>query len=227
MKTLPFPQSFLLGFFLLANASFAADTSAPSESQREHRPETSRHRNFSMRRAPLFRALDTDRDGVLSPAELDGAAGALKRLDRNGDGKVEARELGGMSAEDGPAGPGQELGRRKCPEPGARSFRHRPRGRGFHGPMPGPHGEGRGFHGPIPGPHGEGRGFYGPMPGPHGEGRGFHGPMPGPHGEGRGFHGPMPGPHGEGRGFHGPMPGPHGEGRGFHGPDPERQRARE
>ena len=43
---------------------------------------------------PLARALDTDRNGEISAAEIQGAAGALKSLDRNGDGKLTGGEIG-------------------------------------------------------------------------------------------------------------------------------------
>jgi len=49
--------------------------------------------------AALMRALDTDRDGELSKAELAAASKTLGKLDRNGDGKLSRYELvGGASA---------------------------------------------------------------------------------------------------------------------------------
>jgi Ca2+-binding EF-hand superfamily protein len=42
---------------------------------------------------PLMRALDVDRDGVLSEAELAEAVDALKTLDANGDGQLSAEEF--------------------------------------------------------------------------------------------------------------------------------------
>jgi Ca2+-binding EF-hand superfamily protein len=42
---------------------------------------------------PLIRALDTDKNGELSDDEIANAAEALKKLDRNGDGKLDMQEL--------------------------------------------------------------------------------------------------------------------------------------
>ena len=55
----------------------------------------------------VFRALDKDNDGVLSPPELAGAADALKTLDKNGDGLLNEQELRPMR---GPGGPGRRGG---------------------------------------------------------------------------------------------------------------------
>ncbi|HEU0121256.1 MAG TPA: EF-hand domain-containing protein [Bryobacteraceae bacterium] len=59
-----------------------------------------------MRPSPLLAALDADRDGTLSAAELAGAPKAILTLDKNGDGAVSAEELhsnGGQRR--GPGGP--------------------------------------------------------------------------------------------------------------------------
>ena len=42
---------------------------------------------------PLATALDTDRDGTVSEAELESAARSLRLLDRNGDGRLSPDEL--------------------------------------------------------------------------------------------------------------------------------------
>jgi len=60
-----------------------------------------------MRFDRILAALNTDGDNVISAAELDNAAAALKKLDKNGDGKLTEDELrpnfeGGR----GPGGPG-------------------------------------------------------------------------------------------------------------------------
>ncbi len=52
--------------------------------------------------SPIMRALDTDRDRVLSPAELKNAATVLKRLDLNNDGSLTPDELRPQGGPDGP-----------------------------------------------------------------------------------------------------------------------------
>jgi EF hand len=55
---------------------------------------------------PIMAALDTDRDGELSPEEIRNAAAALKSLDHNNDGRLDRSELapdGGRP--EGPDGP--------------------------------------------------------------------------------------------------------------------------
>ena len=44
-------------------------------------------------RSPAFQALDADRDGTISAAELANAPASLKALDRNGDGKLTEDEV--------------------------------------------------------------------------------------------------------------------------------------
>lgn len=43
--------------------------------------------------SPIATALDADHDGVISAAELEAAPSALKRLDRNADGRIDQMEL--------------------------------------------------------------------------------------------------------------------------------------
>ncbi|MDB5319858.1 MAG: h [Phycisphaerales bacterium] len=55
---------------------------------------------------PLFLALDTDGDRELSAAEIANAAKSLRKLDRNGDGKITADELRPPRPEGGNPPPG-------------------------------------------------------------------------------------------------------------------------
>lgn len=61
----------------------------------------------------LFETLDKDRDGFLSPSEID-AAPSLRALDQSGDGLLSAEELRPSFARGGPGGgfPGGGRGRR-------------------------------------------------------------------------------------------------------------------
>ena len=52
----------------------------------------------------IFRALDQDQDGTLSPAELASSAASLKTLDKNHDGMLDPQETRPMRG--GPGGPG-------------------------------------------------------------------------------------------------------------------------
>ena len=71
-----------------------------------------------MVRSPAFQALDADRDGVVSAAELANAAASLKVLDKNGDGRLTEDEVrpqmggrvgrGGRGARGESTGPGAE-----------------------------------------------------------------------------------------------------------------------
>jgi hypothetical protein len=61
---------------------------------------------------PLFAALDTNHDGVIDSSEIDNAPAALRKLDKNGDGKLTMDELrpprpGGPGGPGGPEGPGE------------------------------------------------------------------------------------------------------------------------
>jgi hypothetical protein len=95
---------------------------------------------------PFIAALDADRDGEISAAELSNAAKALKKLDHNGDGVLDRSELEPRVG--GPEGFGDE---------------------GPGGPPPGGPGAGRRAMGrPRGGPDGTGGGGFG---GPGGAGR--------------------------------------------------------
>jgi len=70
---------------------------------------------------PVLAALDADKDGKISPAEIENAAAALKTLDKNGDGSLTEDEVrpsfggrggpGGRPGMQGRGGPGGFQGR--------------------------------------------------------------------------------------------------------------------
>ena len=74
---------------------------------------------------PIMMALDVDGDHEISAAEIEGAVVALKRLDKNGDGKLTQDEL--RPPRRGPGGPGE--GRRGEGRAGAGRPDGPPRGR--------------------------------------------------------------------------------------------------
>ena len=62
---------------------------------------------FGRPQNPLFLALDADKDGELSAEEIENAAAALKKLDKNGDGRLDRDELRPQFA--GPGGGAERL----------------------------------------------------------------------------------------------------------------------
>lgn len=65
---------------------------------------------------PLVATLDADGNGEISAEEITNAAAALKKLDKNGDGKLTRDEYMGMrGGPGGPGGPGGE-GRPRRPQ---------------------------------------------------------------------------------------------------------------
>jgi hypothetical protein len=76
---------------LLALCTLTANAQRPEGGGGEGRgPEG---RGGAMRISPLMQALDADKDGSISEAEMKNAAAALKALDKNGDGKLSPEEL--------------------------------------------------------------------------------------------------------------------------------------
>ncbi|MDA7906575.1 hypothetical protein N9B43_06705 [Mariniblastus sp.] len=72
-----------------------------------------------MQMMPVLAALDADKNGVISKSEINNAAAALRKLDKNGDGELDAEEMrptrseGGRSRGGAPeGGPGGERGER-------------------------------------------------------------------------------------------------------------------
>ena len=83
---------------------------------------------------PLVGALDANHDGTIDATEIDNAPAALRKLDKNGDGKLTMEELGppppngrgprgpggpgGPRGPGGPGGPGGPDGQNQAPQPG-------------------------------------------------------------------------------------------------------------
>ncbi len=85
----------LIGASPSANAQSAPDKNpGRPDSPEKNRSERGGGRGGEKRPDPLFLALDADKDGSLSPAELKNAAAALRTLDKNNDGKLTRDELG-------------------------------------------------------------------------------------------------------------------------------------
>lgn len=59
---------------------------------------------------PLETALDANGDGVIDAKEIANASAALKKLDKNGDGKLTEDEYRPMRPQGGPGGPGGQGG---------------------------------------------------------------------------------------------------------------------
>ena len=66
---------------------------------------------------PIIRALDADKDGVVSAAELANASAAIKVLDTDGDGAVSASELRPARPADAPTPPAGATSRGDRPHP--------------------------------------------------------------------------------------------------------------
>lgn len=74
-----------------------------------------------MQMMPVLAALDANKDGIISKSEINNAAAALRKLDKNGDGELDAEEMrpsrpeGGRSRGGAPeGGPGGERGGRSA-----------------------------------------------------------------------------------------------------------------
>ena len=93
-----------------------------------------------LRNSPVFRALDSDEDGQLSASEIENAPKSLLKLDKNGDGILNADEMrpdpaqmpqfGGPNGPNGPGrtgAPGAAAGNANSPTPEmmARMFENR------------------------------------------------------------------------------------------------------
>ena len=66
-----------------------------------------------MQMMPLIAALDANKDGVISTKEIDNAAAALRKLDKNNDGELDAEEMRPKRPEGGRPERGGEAGARR------------------------------------------------------------------------------------------------------------------
>ncbi len=79
---------------------------------------------------PFMIALDRDKDGVLSAREIAAASASLKKLDKNGDGKIDRVELRPHRPRGGRDGDAKGLRDGKGPRGGQDGNRRPPRGEG-------------------------------------------------------------------------------------------------
>jgi hypothetical protein len=147
---------------LLAMGAFTAVTLAQPPKEDPDGP-TPRHEDGPPRGRPdgppppppLMKALDADGDGTISAEEITGASEALKKLDKNDDGKLDLEEVRPPHPPRGPEGRGFEARRARDefgpPPGGPRARRGGPDEfvRGTRRDGPGPGGPGR--DGPGPG----------------------------------------------------------------------------
>lgn len=96
-------HSVLLVLLLGAAASLSAQGTAPSDAP--HGPHRGGPGGRGVFGHPIVRAIDTDKDGTLSAAELANAPAAIRTLDTNGDGIVSADELHPARPADAPTPP--------------------------------------------------------------------------------------------------------------------------
>ena len=84
---------------------------------------------------PIVEALDLNHDGIIDADEIAKAPESLKKLDKNGDGKLTPDEYrpqraGGMGGPGGQGGPGMRGGGREGGGPGGPGGQGGPGGRG-------------------------------------------------------------------------------------------------
>jgi hypothetical protein len=94
--------------WLLALAAATSASAQPPQAPGDRRPRPV---------PPLVAVFDADRDKVISSAEIEAAAGALAKLDKNGDGQITLEEI--HTPPEGKP-PGGRPGRPDGPPPGDR-----------------------------------------------------------------------------------------------------------
>jgi hypothetical protein len=120
------PRLLLVGGLIIAESLLAQTDSTAAGSGHRHRGP-----GGPGRLPPVLRALDVDRDGEISPAEIAGSSAALSTLDADADGSVSTAEMHPPRPERpadappppadagrrGPRGPGGPEGRGGRPHP--------------------------------------------------------------------------------------------------------------
>ncbi len=98
----------------------AQDGGNPPQGERPPRPGGQGGQGAEGRRPtpPLMNALDANHDGTIDETEIANASTALKKLDKNGDGKLSPDELRPTRPEGGPGGQGGPQGGRPQRPPG-------------------------------------------------------------------------------------------------------------
>lgn len=99
-------------------AILTAQTTTPTDGPRGHHRGPGGPGGHGRGGHPIVRALDADRDGELSSAELTNAPAALRALDKNADGTVTMDEFRPARPADAPERPA-DAPMRKGPPPGA------------------------------------------------------------------------------------------------------------
>jgi hypothetical protein len=83
----------IAAFMLAVTISIHAQEARPGGQPEGERGERGGERGGFQRRDPLLSALDANGDNVIDAKEIAGAADALKKLDKNNDGKITQDEL--------------------------------------------------------------------------------------------------------------------------------------
>ena len=93
--------------------TFAQDKPQPREGERPQRREGGPQGEFRPPVPPLVGALDLNHDGTIDEKEIAQASESLKKLDKNGDGKLTIDELRPPRPEGAPEGGSQDGQRRR------------------------------------------------------------------------------------------------------------------